>query len=155
MKIKGLTLDQIKSAAIEAGYFKLDNVRVIGNYTFFVLRMAGPTPGRKDTRKGHEGDERRAHGLTPEEYALQMRFRKRGYSNMAWGRGPEYGVAVCFHGFRAFMRACFARNPNAIIRTCRAAYLGSEDFEAKWPAVGSQNVGSQMCPIAYSEACDC
>jgi hypothetical protein len=74
---------------------------------------------------------------------------------MAWGKGPEYGIAVCFHGFRAFMRACFARNPNAIIRTAKAAYLGSEDFESKWPAVGSQNVGSQMCPIQYNEMCDC
>lgn len=158
MKIKGLTMDQITSAAQEAGHFKLDNVRTIGNYHFFVLRMASGTPGyigKDGERKFTKAEQIEADAGRAASLAWRMRYRLRGRGRMMHGKGPEFGTAVCFHGFRAFMRACFARNPNAIIRTARASYLGSEDFEAKWPGVGSQNIGSQFCPIAYAEACDC
>ena len=158
MKIKGLTLQQIEAAAREAGHFKLDNVRQIGNYTFFVLRMASNTPSASERKWMDRSDTVVLGGTESSKYRAltgRMKFRKYGISYMMHGRGPRYGAAVCFHGFRAFMRECFKRNPHAIIRTAKAAYLGSEDFEAKWPRVGAQNVGSQVCPVAYSECCDC
>jgi hypothetical protein len=149
-KTAGETMWIVEDCARAAGHFVLRNTRTEGRYALFVLRMANSTPGQKDRRQGHEGDERRHHGLMPDVYAYQMRYRKRGIGHMMHGRGPEYGVAVCFHGFRAFMRDVYKRHPEAIIRTCRAAYLGSEDFEAKWPAVGRQNVGSQCAPVMYA-----
>lgn len=181
MKIKGLTLEQIKECATDAGHFRLDNVRQIGNYTFFVLRMASGTPsqcgastkmtiggmlpGVGCTRPlGHDGPHwyRHApHSKIDLEWSsestpnLRMKYRRKGISNAMWGRGPRYGTAVCFHGFEAFMRECFKINENAQIRTAKAAYLGLEDFERKYPAVGEANVGSQTCFVAYSECCDC
>jgi len=176
MKIKGLTREQIEQCARNAGHFKLANVRQIGNYTFFVLRMASGTPryccnvppdeiNTACTRPlGHEGE----HWHKSEDRVVTarwfdgkdhpaMRYRKKGISRMMWAdsRGPRYGTAVCFHGFEAFMRECFEVNPEAQIRTKKAAYLGLEDFRRKYPAVGETNVGSQACFVAYSECCDC
>ncbi len=158
MKIKGLTLAQIEACAKAAGHFKLDNVRQAGNYTFFVLRMASGTPSASERKWLDRAGTLTLNAEQDKKYrvlAERMLYRKIGIGYMMWGRGPHYGVAVCFHGFRAFMRECFNKNENAIIRTAKAAYLGKEDFEAKWPAVGATYVGSQMCPVQYQECCDC
>lgn len=174
MKIKGLSLEQIEQCAREAGAFKLCNMRSIGNYHFFVLRMASHTPrhcgngsphknGLMCTRpNGHEGkhwhrdDQRKIHdSWFAGDDNPAMRYRKRGIMNMMYSHGPRYGVAVCFHGFKEFMDRVFDLNPQAIIRTAACAYLGKEDFETKWPGVGRKNVGSQMCPVSYAECCDC
>jgi hypothetical protein len=134
MKIKGLSLEQIESAAKSAGDFRLDNVRTQGNYLLLTLRMNGCTPTRKRDREN--------------DALPSMRFRKIGFSGHWTG-------AVCFHGFEAFMRECFKLNPEAIIRTTRAAYLGLADFEEKFEGVGSQNVGSLYNPMQYRDSCHC
>lgn len=176
MKIKGITLGEIRDAANEAGDFRLDNVRQVGNYTFFTLRMRTGTPAicghRTVTRvkelactrpMGHDGkhwhrgpDKKIVTEWTFGAPTEAMIYRKRGIGQMmGYRRGPRYGTAVCFHGFKVFMDKVFDRNPAAIIRTAKAAYLGREDFDRKWPAVGTQNVGSQFCPVYYNECCDC
>lgn len=139
MKIKGLTEQQIRECAERAGAFRLDNVRHEGNYTLFVLRMKNCTPTRKAAREDpHHPD---------------MRYRRHKLG-IGW-RGARWTGAVCFHGFEAFMRECFKLNPNAILRSAQAAFLGLEDFDRKYQAVGMANVGSQMYPVQYREECDC
>jgi hypothetical protein len=158
MKIKGLTEQQLIQCAREAGAFRLDNMRSEGNYTLFVLRMANGTPTERERKWFDQAHTRKLSPSEEQTYrwiAERMLYRRRGISRMMWGRGPQYGTAVCFHGFKVFMDRVFDLNPKAIIRTSKAAYLGIDDFNAKWPSIGSQNVGSQMCPVQYEECCDC
>ena len=76
------------------------------------------------------------------------RYRKRGFSG-------KWTFAVCYHGHKKFMEQLFRHNPQAIIRTCKAAYLGLDSFLEKAPAVAHENVGSQFNPISYGDACEC
>lgn len=63
--------------------------------------------------------------------------------------------AVCWHGFRDFFRACFRREPQARFYTAMDKWLGSEDFEARFPDSGHRNIGSQAAPVMAAEACRC
>ena len=130
MKIKGVSEQAIYNVAYGLG-FRPDNVRRKGNYTLFVLRMALPTPPRK---------------ANPNHPALH--YRKHGYSK-------NWTFAVCFHGHKEFMDRIFEINPNAIIRTCKAAYLGMNDFANKFESVGDLNAGSMLNPIRYRDMCNC
>src|SRR3990167_9644422 len=133
MKIKGVPARCIYNVAQSLG-FRLDNVMNKGNYTFFVLRMATPTPSPR-VRKAN-----------PNHPALH--YRKHGYSK-------DWTFAVCFHGHKEFMDRIFEINPNAVIRTCKAAYLGINDFANKYVMVGNFNAGSMLNPVQYRDMCDC
>lgn len=63
--------------------------------------------------------------------------------------------AVCWHGFRDFFRACFELEPNAIFRTSLDTWNGREDFETRFRESGYKNIGSQMNPRAFADACRC
>jgi hypothetical protein len=133
MKIKGVSEQAINNAAQSLG-FRLDNVRQKGNYTLFVLRMATRTPSPKERREFPN------HPF--------LRYRKHGHCR-------EYTFAVCFHGHKEFMDKIFEINPCAVIRTCKAVYLGQTDFANKYDNVGHSNAGSMMNPIQYMDMCDC
>ena len=133
MKIKGVSEQAIYNVAQSLG-FRPDNVRRKGNYTLFVLRMGTSTPSPR-TRKAN-----------PNHPALH--YRKHGYSK-------DYTLAVCFHGHKEFMDRIFEINPNAVIRTCKAAYLGVNDFANKFESVGNTNAGSILYPMRYRDMCDC
>jgi hypothetical protein len=64
-------------------------------------------------------------------------------------------VAACWHAYRDFLTAVFARWPNALVRTSLARYDGVEGFKAKFPNTYYTNAGSRMMPIAYGTLCDC
>ncbi len=141
MKVKGVSVAECRAIAADLG-FRPENERREGRYWCFVLRMATPI-GRAGWRRA-----------SPEA----LRYRKRSYHATVYGKGDgAFGGsgAVCFHGHRKFMRRLFEVNPEAVVRTKLAAYLGTEDFEEKWPAVGQRNVGSVAYPISYDESCDC
>ena len=63
--------------------------------------------------------------------------------------------AVCWHGYRDFMREVFKRDPDSRILTAKADYRNAADFEAKYGNTGWQNVGSMMFPMFYKDACVC
>lgn len=70
--------------------------------------------------------------------------------------GSERRVfAVCWHGFRDFFRACYAVAPDAVFRTALDVWDGSADFEARFPASGHVNIGSQFQPLMTADACQC
>jgi hypothetical protein len=63
--------------------------------------------------------------------------------------------SACWHVHRDFMRALFALQPDATIRSHLACYKGKNGFERDYPATGSKNIGSIMQPLYFEEACEC
>src|SRR3990167_7859061 len=61
---------------------------------------------------------------------------------------------ICWHGCRDLFRAVFAKYPRATIRTGRAVYKGREHLERTYQDTDC-NIGSQVYPLQFSEACDC
>lgn len=80
--------------------------------------------------------------------------------NNSKGKGARRGfsgrrlTAACWHAHRDFMRALYAVNPKAVIKTAHADYYDSEHFESNYQATDI-NIGSIMNPLKFSEACDC
>jgi hypothetical protein len=64
-------------------------------------------------------------------------------------------AACCWHGHRDVMKAVFAINPDARIKTALADYRGLDDFDAKYEDTGRTNIGSQMEPMDIEDACNC
>lgn len=64
-------------------------------------------------------------------------------------------AAVCWHGHRDFMRAVFARDADARIKSAISDYRGSEAFELDFPATAYRNVGSLMYPMFMKDTCTC
>jgi hypothetical protein len=62
---------------------------------------------------------------------------------------------VCWHGHRAFMRALYMLAPDARIRSGMAYYKGSDHFEQTHGDTAYRNIGSQVSPQSYADACDC
>jgi len=63
--------------------------------------------------------------------------------------------AVCWHGFRDFFRAVYAKEPKAIFRTAMATYNGRDDFRRNFEATGDRNIGSMMIPLSARDGCAC
>jgi len=63
--------------------------------------------------------------------------------------------AVCWHGFRDFFRACYARAPETVFRTTLDTWKGQADFEARYPESAAINWGSLAAPVAACNACRC
>lgn len=59
--------------------------------------------------------------------------------------------AASWEAHRDFMRALFAANPAGRITSALADYKGAEDFERKFVATYSHQVGSQVCPAAFGD----
>ena len=85
-------------------------------------------------------------------FTLQLRPDKRYQRRGFTGRRIS---AVCWHGHYAFMAALFERVPNARLVSAAARYDGKEAFEAFADRTGDRNVGSQVRPLSYRDACDC
>lgn len=117
------------------GDFRMENERRIGKYVHFTLRMAQNTPTKKAERE--------------DDHHPAMRYRKLGSDMKRWTG------AVCFHGHKQFMDRLFIQFPDAVIRTKLAAYLGREDFEAKWSATGMDRHGPAYMGMQYREFCNC
>ena len=63
--------------------------------------------------------------------------------------------ACCWHGHRDIMSAIFAAYPMCRLQTAQADYHGRTDFEESFEATGDTNIGSQVAPMCYADACDC
>jgi len=103
--------------------------------------------------------------LRPDGRALRFQLRPTGEKidgdykyqrTSSSGFQPERRVhAVCWHGHRDFMRAIFARNPDARIKTAWADYKGAENFADEFEATAWRNVGSMMYPMQADSVCKC
>lgn len=63
--------------------------------------------------------------------------------------------AACWHCHRDVMRAIFAINPHARIKSSLADYRSKEHFEDTFYATGYTNCGSMMAPLNAMDACAC
>lgn len=101
--------------------------------------------------------------LVPSEAYTPAGHRRKGErGNARWQRtSASYFSrgrrvhAVCWHGFRAFFRAVYACEPEAVFRTACATYKGAEQFERVHPETGDRNIGPQIAPIRMQDACEC
>jgi len=57
--------------------------------------------------------------------------------------------SASWEAHRDFMRALFMANPAGRITSAFADYKGAADFEAKFAATYSRQVGSQVCPATF------
>lgn len=76
--------------------------------------------------------------------------KRHGSRRSSSGRHGKY---LCWHGFRDVFRAVMEVNPDAVIRSAKAVYRGSEGFEETYPSTGFQNVGSMFAPAYMPELC--
>jgi hypothetical protein len=106
----------------------------------------------------------RLYNIRPEGrgFRFQLRtdgtrtWRRRGFSRRpSDGERRWTGGAVCWHGHRAFMRAVYQLEPEAIIATSMARYTSARQFEATHESTGNRMVGSQADPVSFAELCDC
>ena len=65
--------------------------------------------------------------------------------------------SLCWHGFKAFFDAVYARCPDASIRTALAKYRGAESYLIQWEATGERltGYGPFRMEVSWKEACDC
>lgn len=66
--------------------------------------------------------------------------------------------AVCWHGHRDFFLTLFDSDPAAVVVSPfipGGRYEDAHDFEYKYFRTGDRNIGSQVSPLAYRDACNC
>lgn len=63
--------------------------------------------------------------------------------------------AICWHGYRDFMREVFRLYPGARIQTAFADYRSAKDFRIEHEETGQRNIGSMMLPMGACDACTC
>lgn len=83
------------------------------------------------------------------------RYGRRGFRVRKDGERSQMHSCLCWHGFRAWMRMLYQLAPDATICTGIITYRGAEDFERNHDWTGDRNIGSQMQPLAFRDACDC
>ena len=132
MVIKGMTQAQIEAAASDAGVSVV--VRTL-NQKGTRHRVKVNPSGKKDADRN-----RRWQRISPWRSSTGNHRRVH---------------AVCWHGFRDFFRACFAREPDAEMRTALDHWRGSADFEARYRESGTRNVGSIAQPACAADVCLC
>ncbi len=64
-------------------------------------------------------------------------------------------AAACWHVHRDIMVAIMTIFPDARIKTAQADYRGIEDFMDKFASTGYTNIGSQIEPMYFNNACEC
>jgi hypothetical protein len=64
-------------------------------------------------------------------------------------------AAICWHGHYAAMRAIFALETGAKLKTAVATYDGATAFEELAPATRHRNIGSIAEPATHEDGCEC
>lgn len=64
-------------------------------------------------------------------------------------------AAACWHAHRDVMHEIFDGVPDARLKSGMIDYRGRDDFESNHHGTGYRNIGSQLEPLSYQQACDC
>ena len=87
---------------------------------------------------------------------------RRGFLSYAYGHtnAPRRIRSACYHAVGAWMVALFERVPDAVIESGSmhlqgGRYKGAAGFLREYQSVGENNIGSQIYPIAFRDACNC
>lgn len=135
MEIRGLTGQQIESAATTA------------KVTLYRMRPVG------HTRDGRPKFRLQLHTTRDDEG--RVIFGRLGFSENRDGSRRRCPGAVCWHGHRAFMRACYALVPDAKIVTAFITYTDAENFERSHTFTAERQAGSAYRPVTFGELCEC
>jgi len=105
------------------------------------------------------------HGISKDGRAWNFRlalgdekregYRKYNRTSASMFHEGRKVAAVCWHGHRDFMRALYAEDPEARIKSAVADYRGRQDFEESFGSTGFRNVGSMMYPQFAKDVCSC
>jgi hypothetical protein len=87
--------------------------------------------------------------------SFRLRVKKSHGPGGKIGFSGRHTIAACYHLHRDFMINLFNLNPTAKIISCQARYDGKDDFNVKYPSIGSKNVGSMMQPVCFADSCEC
>ena len=141
MKATNVTRDVLEAAATEVGVaLDLDAHNLKGNRwrvkVIPIVPADAYTPGGR-RRRGERGN---------------APYQRISASYFQHGRRVH---AVCWHGFRDFLRAVYRRKPDAVFVTMYTTYTGASNFEDTYQATGYLNIGPLVAPIAACEACTC
>ena len=63
--------------------------------------------------------------------------------------------AVCWHGFRDFLKSLYEIDENLRVVTAQTTYTNKENFYSTYEDTRYNNVGSMMQPIELGSACLC
>ena len=69
-------------------------------------------------------------------------------------KGQQLVNAICWCGFRDFLKTLFEITPDAVVVSAMARYEGAEDFENNHNATAFKNVGSPVMPVHFLDLCD-
>ena len=75
------------------------------------------------------------------------------YSNK--NGSPRKVNAICWHGFRDFLTELLNQYPKLRVVTAQIIYNGYQDFINKFEGTATINIGSQVQPLNYEDACLC
>ena len=63
--------------------------------------------------------------------------------------------AVCWHGFRDFLKSLYEIDENFRVVTAQTTYTNKENFYSTYEDTRYNNIGSMMQPIELGSACLC
>ena len=63
--------------------------------------------------------------------------------------------AVCWHGFRDFLKSLYEIDENLRVVTAQTTYTNKENFYSTYEDTRYNNIGSMMQPIELGSACLC
>lgn len=114
-----------------SGYLAIETLREISDAldTRMVINHLG-RPRIRKTAPGVTGIPH--HAFNVKLFPETERYRSLSLPSVA-DKSPRRLNAICWHGFRAWMRAAFNEWPDATIRTKLAEYMGRDDFNRKHP----------------------
>ena len=87
------------------------------------------------------------------EVTLQVQDSHGRYAKL--GLNGRHTAAACYHGHYRFLAAVYAVNPTAKVVSALATYSDAQDFRTKAVELAYLNIGSQLAPHAFEDACEC
>jgi len=81
-------------------------------------------------------------------------YQRTGYYNNKDGT-PRKVNAICWHGFRDFLNELYLAYPLLRVVTSQTTYTNRTNFISTFKATGYNNIGSQIQPLEYHNACLC
>jgi hypothetical protein len=130
----------------------LYNLRDSGRRIAFTLKTGAPSEWREDWRGRRK--------LMP-RYQRQSQWERHSTAKGHEGEVfyPTVPGAVCWHGYRDFLRAFYARVPDAKVRTSFTTYQNAAHFEATYRATYDgperEGIGFASGYRPYEDACTC
>jgi hypothetical protein len=84
----------------------------------------------------------------------EKKYQRLGFMRKKDGSRSKVN-AVCWHGYRDFLKELYLISGTFRVVTAQATYNNIEDFYNKFESTGNNNIGSMVDPLPYRKACNC